>query len=149
MVVGSGPVSMCCHRRVEGQNNGDILLFRSHVPARPPARPQTRLQPKPRGGAPRPGGRPEGRAAVYAAPRAAQARRKVECPHYFQARRKVECPHYFPDRISVPGWTGEGYVLFDPQTGDGAYKITGGNNGGFVDIEDGINMLLESLANIW
>lgn len=53
------------------------------------------------------------------------------------------------DRISVPGWTGEGYVLFDPQTGDGAYKITGGNNGGFVDVEDGINILLESLANIW
>lgn len=27
------------------------------------------------------------------------------------------------DRISVPGWTGEGYVLFDPGTGDGAYEI--------------------------
>ncbi len=36
------------------------------------------------------------------------------------------------DRISVPGWTGEGYILFDPVTGDGAYKITGGVNGGFV-----------------
>lgn len=36
------------------------------------------------------------------------------------------------DRISVPGWTGEGYVLFDPVTGDGAYKITGGSNGGFL-----------------
>lgn len=35
------------------------------------------------------------------------------------------------DRISVPGWTGEGYILFDPVTGAGAYKITGGNNGGF------------------
>lgn len=36
------------------------------------------------------------------------------------------------DRISVPGWTGEGYVLFDPVTGAGAYKITGGTNGGFL-----------------
>ncbi len=36
------------------------------------------------------------------------------------------------DRISVPGWTGEGYILFDPVTGSGAYKITGGKNGGFI-----------------
>lgn len=35
------------------------------------------------------------------------------------------------DRISVSGWTGEGYILFDPVTGDGAYKIAGGMNGGF------------------
>lgn len=36
------------------------------------------------------------------------------------------------DRISVPGWTGEGYILFDPVTGDGAYKIAGGANGGYI-----------------
>lgn len=36
------------------------------------------------------------------------------------------------DRISVTQWTGEGYVLFDPNTGAGAYKITGGANGGFL-----------------
>lgn len=36
------------------------------------------------------------------------------------------------DRISVPGFTGEGYILFDPDTGSGAYKIAGGSNGGFV-----------------
>jgi hypothetical protein len=36
------------------------------------------------------------------------------------------------DQISISGWTGEGYILFDPITGDGAYKITGGNNGGFL-----------------
>lgn len=35
------------------------------------------------------------------------------------------------DRITVSGWTGEGYVLFDPATGAGAYKITGGANGGW------------------
>ena len=34
------------------------------------------------------------------------------------------------DPISVPGWSGAGYVIFDPVTGDGAYKISGGANGG-------------------
>lgn len=36
------------------------------------------------------------------------------------------------DPISVPGWTGEGYVILDPTTGDGAWKIAGGQNGGFL-----------------
>jgi hypothetical protein len=36
------------------------------------------------------------------------------------------------DRISVPGFTGEGYIVFDPIGGAGAYKITGGANGGYV-----------------
>ncbi len=36
------------------------------------------------------------------------------------------------DRISVPGWAGEGYIALDPVTGAGAYKITGGNNGGYT-----------------
>lgn len=36
------------------------------------------------------------------------------------------------NQISVSGWTGEGYILFDPVTGAGAYKITGGSNGAFV-----------------
>jgi hypothetical protein len=34
------------------------------------------------------------------------------------------------DAVSVPGWKGAGYILFDPQTGDGAFKIGGGMNGG-------------------
>jgi hypothetical protein len=34
------------------------------------------------------------------------------------------------DAVSVPGWTGAGYILFDPKTGDGAFKIGGGMNGG-------------------
>ncbi len=38
------------------------------------------------------------------------------------------------DRINIPGWTGEGYILFDPATGAGAYKITGGTNGGQVPL---------------
>ena len=36
------------------------------------------------------------------------------------------------DPISVPGWSGAGYVIFDPVTGDGAYKISGGANGGWL-----------------
>ncbi|TVP82680.1 MAG: transglutaminase family protein, partial [Thioalkalivibrio sp.] len=35
------------------------------------------------------------------------------------------------DPISVPGWQGAGYIIFDPQTGAGAWKIAGGANGGF------------------
>lgn len=32
--------------------------------------------------------------------------------------------------ISVPGWSGAGYVITDPETGAGAWKIGGGLNGG-------------------
>ncbi len=38
------------------------------------------------------------------------------------------------DAISVPGWSGAGYVIFDPVTGEGAYKIGGGQNGGWLII---------------
>jgi hypothetical protein len=34
------------------------------------------------------------------------------------------------NNISVPGWTGAGYILLDQDTGIGSYKITGGGNGG-------------------
>jgi len=37
--------------------------------------------------------------------------------------------------ISVPGWTGAGYIIFDPEDGSGAYKITGGGNGGVIDLD--------------
>ncbi|VAW40675.1 hypothetical protein MNBD_GAMMA01-1142, partial [hydrothermal vent metagenome] len=54
------------------------------------------------------------------------------------------------DSISVPGWTGAGYIIFDPVTGDGAYKIAGGANGGFLKIlDENLNKLLlwvESLS---
>jgi transglutaminase-like putative cysteine protease len=36
------------------------------------------------------------------------------------------------DPVSVPGWSGAGYILFDPETGDGAFKIGGGQNGGWL-----------------
>lgn len=35
------------------------------------------------------------------------------------------------DRVAaIDGWTGSGYVIIDPQTGAGAYRINGGLNGG-------------------
>lgn len=36
------------------------------------------------------------------------------------------------DAVSMPGWSGAGYIITDPQTGDGAYKIAGGGNGGVL-----------------
>jgi len=36
------------------------------------------------------------------------------------------------NNVSVPGWTGAGYIIFNPDTGDGAYKISGGANGAFL-----------------
>ncbi|WAK00608.1 transglutaminase-like domain-containing protein [Methylobacter sp. YRD-M1] len=36
------------------------------------------------------------------------------------------------DAVSVPGWSGAGYIITDPVTGDGAYKISGGANGGGI-----------------
>ena len=47
------------------------------------------------------------------------------------------------DQISVPGWTGEGYIITDPETGAGAYKISGGGNGGFI------NAAILYLLSIW
>jgi hypothetical protein len=32
----------------------------------------------------------------------------------------------------VPGWTGAGYVIYDPNTVSGAWKIAGGQNGGWL-----------------
>ncbi len=33
--------------------------------------------------------------------------------------------------VQVPSWSGAGYIITDPQTGDGAYKISGGGNGSY------------------
>jgi hypothetical protein len=37
------------------------------------------------------------------------------------------------DAVRVPGWSGAGYIILDPVTGSGAYKIAGGSNGSFFD----------------
>jgi len=34
--------------------------------------------------------------------------------------------------INFNGWTGVGYIIIDPTTGNGAYMISGGKNGGWV-----------------
>lgn len=36
------------------------------------------------------------------------------------------------DTVSVVGWSGSGYIIYDPTTGNGAYKIGGGANGMFI-----------------
>ena len=35
------------------------------------------------------------------------------------------------DVVSVPGWSGAGYIILDAETGDGVYKIESGGNGAF------------------
>lgn len=40
------------------------------------------------------------------------------------------------DEAAVPGWSDAGYIIFDPPTGNGAYKISGGANSGFLDFLD-------------
>ena len=53
------------------------------------------------------------------------------------------------DAVSVPGWSGAGYIIFDPETGDGAYKISGGNNGSFLFIAIGIIMFAAAMIIAW
>jgi len=36
------------------------------------------------------------------------------------------------DLLNVPGFRGAGYIIYDPATGEGAYKISGGKNGAFM-----------------
>ncbi|EDM46102.1 YD repeat protein [Marinobacter algicola DG893] len=36
-------------------------------------------------------------------------------------------------KLAYRNWVGSGYLLIDPETGAGAYKIAGGSNGGFLD----------------
>ena len=37
--------------------------------------------------------------------------------------------------LSITGWSGSGYIILDPNTGSGAYKIGGGKNGEFSFVE--------------
>jgi hypothetical protein len=43
-------------------------------------------------------------------------------------------------RVAVPGWNGVGYIILDPLTGSGAYKISGGANGGVGQLGDAISV---------
>jgi hypothetical protein len=38
-------------------------------------------------------------------------------------------------QINYNGWIGEGYIILDPETASGAYKISGGSNGSEVIVE--------------
>ncbi|MCX7088773.1 MAG: hypothetical protein NTV00_12065 [Methylococcales bacterium] len=38
------------------------------------------------------------------------------------------------DAVSVPGWTGAGYIIIDPDTGSEAYKIASGANGAWFSL---------------
>lgn len=39
----------------------------------------------------------------------------------------------YEQTINFNGWIGEGYIILDPETGAGAYKIAGGGNGGKLE----------------
>lgn len=41
--------------------------------------------------------------------------------------------------IGIPGWNGFGYIIEDPETGAGAYKISGGANGGMMGFLENVN----------
>ena len=45
--------------------------------------------------------------------------------------------------INFNGWIGEGYIIIDPATGAGAYKIAGGGNGGLLT---GLAAFLDGLS---
>jgi hypothetical protein len=45
-------------------------------------------------------------------------------------------------QVSIPGWSGVGYIIIDPATGDGAYKISGGADGGAKQLEDSFQLLV-------
>jgi hypothetical protein len=49
----------------------------------------------------------------------------------------------------VPGWTGAGYIILDPATGAGAWKITGGANGGSLEPPIGAEETMWSILSEW
>ncbi|MBR7780264.1 hypothetical protein [Undibacterium rugosum] len=49
--------------------------------------------------------------------------------------------------ITVNGWTGNGYIIFDSDTGAGAYKIAGGANGAILFLS-GLVLLIFLIAAI-
>ena len=51
------------------------------------------------------------------------------------------------DNVSVPGWSGAGYIIIDPKTGDGAYLVSGGANGAFLKIKEGFEQIIFALTN--
>jgi hypothetical protein len=52
------------------------------------------------------------------------------------------------DNVSVPGWMGAGYIIIDPLTGDGAFMISGGMNGGYAYVTTLFMMAIGALFAI-
>jgi hypothetical protein len=52
------------------------------------------------------------------------------------------------DAVSIPGWSGAGYVILDPATNIGAWKISGGSNGSIVSDLDSAMLPISLLHNI-
>lgn len=67
-------------------------------------------------------------------------RSKTEIVAALNANKEVTV-HQTP--ISYAGWTGEGYTVIDPTTGAGAYKISGGSNGGVLE---GLTFVIYTLS---
>lgn len=68
---------------------------------------------------------------------------KVEITNALAAGKEVTVPQ---SEITVNGWTGSGYVITDPDTGAGAYKIAGGANGGWLSVlAAGLSGLVDAL----
>jgi hypothetical protein len=44
--------------------------------------------------------------------------------------------------VSIKGWTGSGYIIKSIDSGAGAYKISGGANGGVIGLTDSMNGIL-------
>ncbi len=50
------------------------------------------------------------------------------------------------DAVSIPGgWSGFGYIIIDADTGDGAYKISGGSNGAHLIITGAVLLSFSAL----
>ena len=52
------------------------------------------------------------------------------------------------DPVSVTGWSGTGYIIFDPATGAGAYKISNGANGSFIAVGQVLGVMLVVALNL-
>jgi hypothetical protein len=50
--------------------------------------------------------------------------------------------------VAISGWTGSGYIVADPDTGAGAYKISGGANGSFLPLLSGVGLGASAAASL-